>query len=442
MPERIEEYLKTAGEQIRWKRAKEPLMRELRCHLLEQRDEYIRSGMSEEEAERQAVQQMGDAETVGQELDGVHKPTPQWGLLIMVGIVSLFGCALRGFDGRAAVYTLLGFALMLGLYFLDYTFLAKHGKALYVLTLAVSLAVPYISPNVGGRIYYLQYVVLFYPVVYVFFLSSLRSKGLGCFILAVLSAAPLMFFCLIVPTILGAGILAVSVAVTLITAAVKGWFAVSKRVMAAVLTFALGVPVLLVGVTVIRHWDGVWERVSIALNPYLDPRSKGYDGVILREMLSKAQLWGESASEMWFRMPNKTTDFLLASLLEGFGWVPFVTLLLVLAGIVVLGAVKCFKERGTLQRLIGTAVLLTIGLQMLSSVTANLGVVFIVGTCPFVGRTAHSAVDMALMGILMSVLRTSKLPQCETAYTPEPMHLTNRISYADGELVIRLKTKQ
>lgn len=65
MPDRIERYLELAGEQIRWKRAKPALLEELRTHLLDQRDDCLAEGMSEEEAQAEAVRQMGDPVTVG-----------------------------------------------------------------------------------------------------------------------------------------------------------------------------------------------------------------------------------------------------------------------------------------------------------------------------------------------------------------------------------------
>lgn len=438
MPERFEEYLNTVAEQIRWKRAREPLLRELRCHLEEQRDECIKSGMDEEAAEREAVRQMGDAECVGQELDSVHRPTPQWGLLAMTCLVTACGCVFRGFDGRTVFYTLLGLVLMLGLYFLDYAFLAKHGRIIYGLTLLGSAAATYVSPMLSGRIYYLQYAVLLYPVVYVFWVYSFKGRGPGGLLTALLGAVPLLLLCFLVPTVLGTAIVAVSVAVTIVTASVKGWFAVGRKVRTWVLSAALGIPALCVGVTAVRHWDGIVRRLSVAIDPSIDPRSEGYLGMLLREMLSHAQLLGRSTSETWYRMPE-VNDYILAHLIEAWGYLPFALLVLALVGLVLLSARKCFKERGTLQRLIGTSVLLTLGLQLASSIAANLGFVLIVGTCPFIGGSAHTVIDMALMGLLLSVLRSSKLPQSETVYPPRPLRRPPRITYEDGSIVIAIK---
>ena len=96
MPDRFDEYLNTAGEQIRWKRARPALLAELRTHLLDQQDACLAAGMSREEAQAEAIRQMGDPVTTGQGLDRVHRPKAQWGLLALTGAVAVTGVILYG----------------------------------------------------------------------------------------------------------------------------------------------------------------------------------------------------------------------------------------------------------------------------------------------------------------------------------------------------------
>jgi len=83
LPERktIAAYLEAVQGQIRWKRARPLLVRELERHLEDQRDDFLKEGKAPDEAERLAVEDMGDPVTVGTELDRIHRPRPQWGLL-------------------------------------------------------------------------------------------------------------------------------------------------------------------------------------------------------------------------------------------------------------------------------------------------------------------------------------------------------------------------
>ena len=83
-PETIRDYLDTAAAQIRWKRARTVVVRELETHLEDQRNEFQAEGHSPEEAERLAVEEMGDPVAVGTDLDRLHRPKSQWKMLCLL----------------------------------------------------------------------------------------------------------------------------------------------------------------------------------------------------------------------------------------------------------------------------------------------------------------------------------------------------------------------
>ena len=85
-----EDYLNSVASQIRVKRAREPLMEELREHMECQREAYLAEGMDEAEARSRAIADMGDALLVGGELDRVHRPEIHWkGVLIALFLIVL-----------------------------------------------------------------------------------------------------------------------------------------------------------------------------------------------------------------------------------------------------------------------------------------------------------------------------------------------------------------
>lgn len=152
MPDRLQEYLTQVGEQIRWKRARPRLLAELESHLLDQRDDCLSQGMTEEEAQQEAVRQMGDPVQIGQSLDEVHRPRPQWSLLAAVLVLAGIGAALRlsltagwargGSSGAEMLTTLcLGAAALVGAYLLDYTWLCRRGTVVGSAGLGVVWAV-------------------------------------------------------------------------------------------------------------------------------------------------------------------------------------------------------------------------------------------------------------------------------------------------------------
>ena len=59
------EYMETLKEQIQNKRARSLVAEEIRGHIEEQAKEYQAEGMSKEDAEREAVRQMGDPVETG-----------------------------------------------------------------------------------------------------------------------------------------------------------------------------------------------------------------------------------------------------------------------------------------------------------------------------------------------------------------------------------------
>ncbi|MDE6454708.1 MAG: permease prefix domain 1-containing protein, partial [Dysosmobacter sp.] len=116
----------------------------------DQRDAFLQEGKSLEEAERLAVEDMGDPVAVGTELDRVHRPRPQWGLLGLTLALAAAGAFLRvvfrqpyvmeNVDVLKDLASLaLGTTAMLGMYFLDISRLVRHARALYGVGLVISL---------------------------------------------------------------------------------------------------------------------------------------------------------------------------------------------------------------------------------------------------------------------------------------------------------------
>ncbi len=128
----MEEYIKTLLEQVRCKKAHALIEGEIRGHMEEQMEANLAEGMPEEEAVRAAVNDMGDAVEVGIALDRVHRPEMAWDMVILVAVISIIAIALHVLPdkniqgaGRFALFTVVGFVMMLVVYRIDYSFMAK-----------------------------------------------------------------------------------------------------------------------------------------------------------------------------------------------------------------------------------------------------------------------------------------------------------------------------
>ena len=100
---RKEEFIQLLADQIRCKRAREDVVREIEAHISDQAQEYEAEGMTPEEALAEAVEQMGDPVAVGVELDRIHRPRMDWGMIVMAVLLRLGGLAVQCAVGNITV---------------------------------------------------------------------------------------------------------------------------------------------------------------------------------------------------------------------------------------------------------------------------------------------------------------------------------------------------
>jgi hypothetical protein len=85
--------------QLRWKKARPAIGREIETHLCDQRDALMKSGLDEDAAIHESVRQMGDAVEVGTALDRVHRPKPAWAMFALTALLALTGVFIKsGFN--------------------------------------------------------------------------------------------------------------------------------------------------------------------------------------------------------------------------------------------------------------------------------------------------------------------------------------------------------
>ena len=89
-PPQFRAYLREVCRYVRWKRARGAVKRELLAHLKDQKEAFLKEGMEEAEAERQAVLDMGPADAVGLGMDTAYRPKRDW-LLVLLALALLAG---------------------------------------------------------------------------------------------------------------------------------------------------------------------------------------------------------------------------------------------------------------------------------------------------------------------------------------------------------------
>lgn len=443
MPERktIAAWLEAVQSQIRWKRARPVLVRELERHLEDQRDTFLQEDKSPEEAERLAVEDMGDPVTVGTELDRVHRPRPQWGLLGLTLALAVIGAVLRMMFRQPYVMEsvvlskdlaslALGTAAMLGMYFLDVSRLVRHARVLYMGGLAVSL-LPLVLLSARYSRYCAYSITLaaaLSPLAYALWLYSFRGKGWRGLALTILGGGFLTLTSGYWFSLSGTFILLFSGFVLTLYAAGRDWFGVGRRKsIGAVLAVAFGgLAFLLFN----GYLDSFQLRLLIALRPELEPQHRGYMGCTLNlfweDVPPLRSVTGEAAMSvnagarifgggMEMRPIDFSHDFLPASMAVAWGWVPLALLLAALAVLLLWLLIKGLRQSYLPGRFVVLAIVLTLGFQTLFSAALNFGFVLFSASLPLVVGNFQTVVDMALIGLALSVFRGDSVAREESA---------------------------
>lgn len=425
----VQVYLDTVAAQIRWKRARAMVTWELARHLEDQRSAFAAAGYAN--AEQLAVEEMGDPVSVGVELDCIHRPKPQWGLLALTILLALTGVLLRiGMTASWGPYDMeaepskalfafgLGCAALLAGYFLDYARLGRHGRGIYLAALAVGLTALAVSPRVNGCAYYARCVTLYYPVIYAFWLYSCRRRGRAGLVLAVLGGIPLAAVCILAPYAFGLFLLLLTGFVLLIIAAWHDWFGIGRR--KSVGSIVLGAAALSAAVLLYAYRsDFISRRLACALHPELDPSGAGYQASAIRKALGASQWLGEgtwSASLPFEQsVPGCDSDAFLTTLIYKLGWLPFLCVVLAFTALTAWLLHRCLKQKSQLGKMAALAVVMTLGIQALCSLAWNLGFPLSSASFPLIMGNLSTVLNMGLIGLALSVFRGERLPW-EPAY--------------------------
>lgn len=420
----IQNYLETVAEQMRWKRARPVVIAELKQHLEDQRDAFDTEGY--ENAEQMAVEEMGDPVIVGTELDCIHRPKPQYGLLLFTMLFALLGAVLRiwltaswepydmNVDPQKTMLAwMIGVGALLCGYFLDYARLGLHGRKVYVVTLLIGVVTLMWSPRIMGASYYTRYVTLLFPVVYAFWLYTCRRKGWIGLLLALAGGIPLPLICLQTPYLFGLLTLLLTGFALLVAAAWSDWFGIGRRnTLLCVMLCTIG----MVTMTCLSVFSSGYasERLSILLHPEQDPLGRGYQACIIQEVLGVSQWFGEGLGErsqypFELQVPGCDKDAFLTTLIYKLGWLPFLLLVLVFLILVIWLLYRCVHQKSHLGKWVVLAVVSTLSMQALCSVTWNLGYTFYDASFPLIVGKLNSIINMWMIGLTLSVFRTETI---------------------------------
>lgn len=413
----MDEFIKTLTEQVRCVKAREAIGQEIRNHIMDQAEHYVEEGMEHEQALKEAVRQMGDPVAIGVELDHIHRPQMEWGMLCMAVAFGVAGLLLQYLTGclpsgegafaRQCIYMGIGFVMMAGIYYLDYSFIGNHAKELYAAAVLLVLISPHILISTNGMYRGMIMPMYLFIPLYAGILYQYRGQGGGGVLKSI--------FFLIVPGILAwrlipsmpTGIhLFLIGGCMLLIAVYRNWFTVDRN-KTIVILFATGV--LLPALLTLFSWfflmaDYQKVRLGAFVNPELYAQGPGYIYGWVRSTLAQSRFFGPSGFETEYLADS---GLLLVQLIASYGSFSGILVIAALTAVILRAFHISAAQKNHLGFMIGAG----IGLTFLLLVTEGIAVNFTIlpattVTMPFLtyGGGATIVYDI-LIGLLLAAYR-------------------------------------
>lgn len=425
----MEEYIKLLLEQIRCKKAHPYIKEEIQGHIEEQIAENIRFGMSKEEAEKAAVEDMGSPVEVGISLDRIHKPQIAWGMIILMAVISIAGIILQIVietqtgvheinSMNYAIDVIKGFIIMLIVYRMDYSVIARYSKIIAVFLFGMCVFSFFNGVEINGAICYVKlgsieislfsimmlYVPVYGAVIYKYYGLGYKGffKSLLWLIFPVVMAYRLTNISL-------AFILLLSMSVVLTTAISLGWFCIAKRKTILGLWGSIwGLPLLFLGI--------VWKANMLA--SYQIQRIQvffsGSDGLnyinniysILRWNLQNSQFLGSNGKDLKY-MFEIGDSYLLSHVLSVYGQVAAIMISGVLIFLILQIFLLSFQQKNQVGMCMGCGCGMVLLLNIILNIGINVGWIPLSRSfLPFFSSGENNIIACyVLVGIILSIHR-------------------------------------
>lgn len=433
----MDKYIKTLISQIRCKKARPFIADEIRDHIECQIEDNIANGMTKEDAERNAIIDMGDPVEAGVSLDRIHRPQIAWRMLIIVGIISIIGVAIHYIitqDVLALVDTikihpdvnisnknyysgvLFGIITMMIIYFIDYSVIAKYSRIIGGVILAVGVFFIWWYRNddltafrISGYRSLLTSFMMFYVPIYaaiVYKYRNMKLKGIICSLLWLM--APVVIAIYLVNVYL-AFVLYVSMVVLLTIAVADGWFSIPKKRMVLGLCVILFLsPIILLALLYFGNFLAEYQKARIDV--YLHPGNydeMNYLAGSLREQLMSSVFIGSNGKEMYSVGSGCTSDFIFTYITGSYGILAAMIICAIITVLIIAIFAMATKQNNRVGMLMGCGCGMLFLVNAGINILENLGYLPLTQTfLPFLSSGRYSLIlSYALVGIVMSIYR-------------------------------------
>lgn len=401
------DYLELMTGQIRCKKMCPVIAKEVEDHIEDQKQVFMAEGMKEEEAEKAAVEEMGDPVEVGVEMDQIHRPKMPWKAIFVIALMQILSGMFAAFflkqnesygyiAGIRQIFRLaMAFSVMILVCYMDYSWIGKHARLLagsYLLFMV--LMRHFFALQINGAVLY-----------------RYRGEGYGAVLKAIVWMLLIAGILITCPDLVMAGTVGLSCVFMLMLALEKGWYQVAvTKVMTGIGISVVGVPV---GILAYFFFFGAEYQKSRILAMFAVNKSQMMEGTTLgavRELLSKCMAVGRATGveDFWTGDRISSADYMMLGIAGYCGILVMVLCIAIIAGLLCWFLRSALKQKNQLGMMMGFGCVMVLAIQFLLSLLANIGVSrFGQGAwCLFFGYgRSGQMVSAVLMGILLSIYR-------------------------------------
>ena len=407
LPPRVEDYLDIVCSQIRFREAHPEIRRELAGHFEDIIEGYVAEGLDAAEAVERAVQQMGNPEIVGRQLNEAHRPQFDWQLFTSVALLTLLGLwamyavevsastPIAGTFRSKLLWSVAGLAAGALLFSIDYRPFLRFSWQLFLLT---SVVVAFVAFTLPQYIPYLDLTtILFLLSIAGIFANWDWQHPHSPFKAMVLLLVP-SFLYLALPETLS--ILQYQFGFWLLLASTHPSWRHMRMMVPATLGLAVAVVLWIV------HTPHRLVRIASWLAPGSDPLGSGYPIEQASNAIHQAGPWGQGLTTSLPVLPEAASEFIFAYLIFTLGWVAGIAIALLCLFLLVRMWHVSARIQDRFGRNLIIALLAVFSLHYGLNLLMNLGMIPVLGVdLPLISYGGRQAVYLAMAGLALGVYR-------------------------------------
>jgi cell division protein FtsW (lipid II flippase) len=430
MSTHIDEYINDVCLYIKCRKAHKEVTEELCDHINEVKERLISDGITEETAELQAIEAMGESRLVGEELNKKYKPQTSWSLLAVFGFIIIFSGVFSYLFANDAdnfrtyvdfrkylVWVGISLTVMIFIMFLDYTKLNKYAVYLIVgiMTMMFLMAITdgssYIRFMSFGITFNIAEIATLLVIPLAALLYRARNKGflriIGFYLL-------LMAFAFLFGTmrnmtnIIIVGLCAITI---FTTAVIKKHFKISRKVY--IILYAI---IFLISFAFIWYYLSHHPHLFSRFEAFFTrgksaPLGEGWQRIQADYWLGKAKIFGAADSVEQILLPDLRYTFILVNIIAHLGWAAGIAIVAAIAFFII----QLFRITGRIKNDLGFYISLSasimLAIKFVVGVLMNFGLIPIMDCyIPFLSYQGSGYItDMILLGTVLSVWRYNKI---------------------------------